>query len=595
MIKSIYLGLIVSSISAMALCPFQSRSLQKLRDKAQNLDQKIIQLQGYSGQCPDLNAVTEHLKTITQTSTKIYSALAKSKSESNTNLNLLSKFEGEISNTLGSIKEIGNFISHRRSNDKCSNEFNKQSVGQSVLGVFNELSPLIISSFPAFAPYVEGIRAAGNIANSVVQFTQARREKYSMHEVQNRKTFIEVSCLLHDLGMNTYSIDKSLNGNEKLFEDQKKDYQKRVEGKVREITEDGSFLKMAASDIKEIETILLLKIEEALNNDFLRRLEDEPEDLEDDEEEEEREIDYNERATSISSEFVCKLTLRYLLKSHNGVSRLNRLKSYLSFYQIISDLKGDELISIEFEIKNNELSDFLVVEDGEECDLEKFNEIFEFVASYVSSDSEGLMSPDNVVYKQHAHEVNSLQDLYFYKNLLEKKQEVLKQFSNENVSIDLSEIYTLEKKIVNSLFQGKAFSYYWLLYNAQRGIDYLKTFEKKISRKEYASYSNQKKRCNAMMQTLRDFRHASNLFQSTELYCEQMDFLTSKVEHASYYSMCNSLYKAYRPHTYNPYGMFGIKRNLNSKIAIFSKHLEGVESKAKDLEILSKQEGCYRI
>jgi len=601
MIKSIYLGILVSSLSAMALCPFQSRSLQKLRDKAQNLDHKISQLQN-SSQCPDLISISSHLKTITQTSTKLYSALAKSKSESNTNLNVLSEFEGDISNTLGSIREIGDFISHKRSNDHCSNEFNKHSMGQSVLSVFNELSPLIVSSFPAFAPYTEGIRAAGNIASSIIDFRKSRRDRYSMNSPDNRKTFIEISCLLHDLGMNTYSIDKSLDGNEKLFEDQKKDYQVKLEQKIREITKDGNFLKMAAADTKEIKEVLLSKIDEALDNALLRRIRDNEDELDDLEEgenkkekKEEEEIDFGEEGTSLSSEYVCKLTHKYLLKSHQGISRLDRLKSYLSFYQIISDIQGQELISIEFEIKNSELSQFMMVENVQECELEKFTEIFEFVSSQISTDTEGLLSLDNIIYKEYALEVDSLKELYFYKNLLERKQEVLMQFSNENVSIDLSEIYTLEKKIVNSMFQSKAFSYYWLLYNAERGLDYVNIFKKKLARKEYASYSDKNKKCNSIMQTLRDYRHANNLFKSTELYCEQMDFLTSSVEHAAYYSMCNSLYKTSSPHSYNPYGMFGRKRNLNSKTAIFSNDLNMIESQAKELENLSKKENCYRI
>lgn len=541
------------SFWALPSCPLKTPSLDHLQEKALEIKAMIPQV----ALCEENISIKSNLETLSGSLAGLASTV-KTKNDEKIDKNIISMILQEqkplVSNSINSIKNLINIFQNQNVNDACSNNFHSSNFFLNIISIFNEISPMVLASSPTLAPYADGVKLVGQLAEDIAASSFNRKQQFAMHKVENRKTFIQSSCLLYDLGVNIYEIERSLENDYEYFDKKVKNLSQRSNDLFVKILNNPIVEKLVKNEIQQINSDIREDLKKVIEENNTSA-DDDPECEEEEGEEGAEELGEKKCKDSLfgkdgkfsklkkdkgeTDELTCKLINKYMSNiTHHQNSRISRLKTYLEHYQTKFLQEENELASIRTEMLIDELLEYQkeITEDSKTCNFSSL----EKTLSYLENLSKDVQGDKNIAYSDYNSLKNEFNRNQYYLKLALEKIKLIKTLSKDSASLDLSETYVMESNLINSLFSGKRSAYYWLLYKAERGLDFAKIFSNKIKRKEYRYLEGKQKKCLSIQGTIKEYRNAQLLLKSSQHYCKTMNFLTSKTEHKRYTHMCDA-------------------------------------------------------
>ncbi len=595
--KLIVLGFIIITSNALALCPLKSYSLNNLATKARSLEKNFQKLTT----CYKDSNVQAPVKDIMSAIRKLSYTFSGQKQPPATNPgdgfgdgtgddtgddgwgeigtveNFTPVYEDELQKLdLGGLQtdvqrameaffQLSQLSKDQRQNAECSSAANNNNVWIGLIEVFNGFAPMAMATLskgaPQLSPYLLGAQAVGSVVQQVLKSLQERAERYSMVSAEKRSAFIDASCLYHDLALNTFVLDETLNTEGNYYESILESTKLKRDTLLSQVKNESQILKILSQEFIDISEDLsdFVDFEYAGNksevtdpiDDIIN--DDNGDDCDDawgcDDDWDGGWGDDSNLGDNYRKTYVCSALQKYFDERNFGVARSQRYKVYLSYLRKFIKDSGLKKSLVSFDINYDIFTDALNelrYGNSTECEVSHFERPLKFFANYVEVAKEKLNYDEELVSMPMSDmqsfyiSLKDVSELSYDVYLLEEKVAFLERIQSENIEVDLGEIYLLESSINSQLVKGKKYSYSWLEFNSNRGVEFLHSFKKKFDLYESKinSSSDKQKNCQLISKLGRDFRVAQNMRERNILYCQIMFPFVNSVDHAEFASLC---------------------------------------------------------
>ncbi len=587
------ISLIVLTTNALALCPLKSYSLNNLASKARSLEKNFQKLTAcykdaniqapvsdimlaiqklsysFSGKEPPIddgdgdgdgngngNGGWETIRSETD-----FTAYYGDQERIN-----LGELQDDVQKAMEAFFQLSQLAKDQKQNAECSTASNNNNIWIGLIEVFNGFAPMAMASLskgaPQLTPYLIGAQAVGSVVQQVLKSMQERKERYSMTSARKRSAFIDASCLYHDLALNTFVLDETLNTDGNYYESILNKAKKERDQKLKKTHDESKILAVLSQEFRDLSEDLgdFIDFEYAGDktnpsdavDDIINDGSDDG-DYNDDEEDngwDEDWYDDNEGGSGdYRQTYVCSALRKYFNERNFGISRGQRYKVFFTYMRkFLKDKKlRNSLVSydINYEIFTDALNE-LRYGDGADCQVTHFERPLEFFQKQVKKSKEVLELSDELrslpvsELKAYYNNLKDVSDLSYEVFLVQEKISFLQRIQEENIEVDLGEIYLLEQSINSQLVKSKKYSYAWLEFNSNRGVEYLHSFRKKydLYKTKINSSRDKTKNCQLLSKLGRDYRVAENMRNRNILYCNIMYPFVNPVDHKEFTSLC---------------------------------------------------------